>query len=60
MSTFDGYDVMDHQARKLVDFAEAGDIAAAEGLLTELIRSGHLSGQDRKSCEDAVGRARVG
>ena len=51
---------MDHRARQVVDFARAGDIAAAEGLLTELIRSGHLSGQDRQNCEDEIGRARGG
>ena len=51
---------MDHRARQVVDLARAGDIAAAEGLLTELIRHGHLSGHDRQGCEDEIGRARNG
>ncbi len=51
---------MDHQARQIVDLARAGDVAAAEALMTELIRSGHLSGQDRQGCEDEIGRARGG
>ena len=55
----DGYDAMDHQAQNLVDFADAGDIAAAEALLTELLRSGHLSGQDRQACEKAIAQARL-
>lgn len=56
----DGYDAMDHQARQIVDLARAGDIAAAEALMTELIRHGELSGQDRQGCEDVIGRARDG
>ena len=51
---------MDYQAQRIVGLARAGDIAAAEGLLTELISSGHLSGQDRQNCEDEIGRARGG
>ena len=51
---------MDHQARQIVDLARAGDIADAEALMTELIRHGELSGQDRHSCEDEIGRAREG
>lgn len=51
---------MDHRARQVVDLARAGDVAAAEALLTELIGSGHLSGQDRQNCEDEIGRARDG
>lgn len=49
-----GYSQMDHQAQQVVDLARAGDIAAASALMTELIRRGHLSGQDRQSCEEEV------
>ncbi len=53
-----GYSQMDHQAQQTMDLARAGDVAAAQGNMTEMIRRGHLSGQDRQSCEQAIAQAR--
>ena len=54
-----GYSQMDHQSQQIVDFARAGDVAAAQGHMTSMIRSGHLSGQDRQSCGQAIAQARL-
>ncbi len=53
-----GYSQMDHPAQQIIDLARAGDIAAAVVLLTSLIRSGHLSGQDQQGTERAIAEAR--
>lgn len=51
---------MDRQAQQIVGLARAGQIAEAEARMTELVRHGELSGQDRQNCEDEIGRARGG
>lgn len=51
---------MDRQAQQIVGLARAGQIAEAEARMTGLVRSGHLSGQDRWNCEDEIARARDG
>ena len=51
---------MDHRPREVVGLARSGDVAAAQALLSELIRHGHLSGQDLQNCEDQIARARNG
>ena len=55
----DGYDAMDRQARQIVDQVITGNVVVAETLMTELIRTGELSGQDQQSCEEAIAKARA-